>query len=257
MTVIMLLLCFLLCSVLSVGNPLSETFHIRSLGPIMIRNEEDDALENMTDYSNSRLSPEYSQFLASADESKVSSDLISMSSAGTDTSSLGLGTDDIDQSPRLFENSIIRTDLNPGGPLAFHDGDLPEDGWGDCDFPKMPACCEHTILGVTCMWYNFFGGICPDHPADIWPPRTEAEQAQYRAVCCDRIVDQMGIRCVPVHDRFEPSMEEEENMADDLDDFFPLLRDYNAIKFIPIPDACKAPQRRDSQTQPPCSPQKQ
>ena len=256
MIVIMLSFWFIFCSVLSVGNPLSATFHTRGLERVVIRNEEDDGLDSMTDYSNSRLSPEYSLFLASADEPRVSGDLISMSSAGTDASSLGLGTDDINQSPDLFENSVIQTDLNPGEPLAFHDGDLPEDGWGDCDFPKMPACCEHTILGVTCIWYNFFGGICPEHPADIWPPRTEAEQAQYRAVCCDRIVDQMGIGCVPVRDRFEPSIEEE-NMADGLDEFFPPLRDTNAIKLIPIPDACKAHHRRDSQIQTPCLPQKQ
>lgn len=246
----------LFSSISSLGNPLAETSVMPDVKRILIRDELEGP-DDMIDYSGSRLSPENSLFLATADELRVPGNLNSLISAGTDPSGLELGAvDNIDTSSDLFENPIIPSDLKPGELLAFHDGDFPEDGWGDCDFPKMPACCEHTILGVTCMWYNLFGGICPDHPTEIWPPRTEAEQAQYRAVCCDRIVNQIGIGCVPVHDRFEPTVDDE-GLGDELDDFFPILTDFNAIKFTPIPGACKAPHRRDPQSATPCLPQKQ
>lgn len=252
-----LLFWFLLfCSILSLGNPLAETNATLDVKHILTR-EEEQGPSDIFDYSDSRLSPDNILFLAIADEPRVPGDLISMTGAGTDPFTLGFGAaDDIDKSPDLFENPIIPSDLKPGVALAFHDGDLPEDGWGDCDFPKMPACCEYTILGVTCIWYTFFGEMCPDHPADIWPPRTEAEQARNRAVCCDRIFNQIGIGCVPVRDRFEPSVEEED-MAGELDDFFPILTDLNAIKFAPVPGACTAPHRRDSQTPAQCLPPKQ
>lgn len=249
---------FLIYSTLSLGNPLSEIFDNLGLERIIIRPKGDDGPDDMTDYSNSRLSPESSLFLASAGEPRLVSEVDSMPSVGTD-SSFELGAaDDIFKSSDLIETPVILSDSKLEESIAFHDGDLPEEGWGDCDFPKMPACCEYTIFGVTCIWYaSHLGSICPDHPADIWPPRTEAEQARYRAVCCDRIVDQIGIGCVPVHDRYEPSIEEEENMADGLDDFFPVLTEFNAIKFAPIPGACKATQRRDSQTPTQCLPQEQ
>lgn len=256
-TMLLFFFLFLLFPGISQGNALSETSAARDLEHISIREElEGGGLDDMTDYSDFRLSPKYPLLLATAGEPVESGDILSMNSPITDPFSLGFGTaDNINESPDMLDNPLFPSDLKPGDLLAFHDGDLPDEGWGDCDFPKMPACCEHTILGVTCIWYTWFGSICPEHPADISPPRTPAERARYRAVCCDQVIEEVGIGCVPVHGRVEPGMEEEESMGDDADDFFPVLTDFNSIKFTPAPGECKSNYRRDSQTPTQCLPQ--
>ena len=242
---------------MSLGNLLSETSATLDSERILIRQGEEGP-DDLADYSDFSMLPEYSLFLATADEPGGSGDIISMPNAVTNPLNLGFGTaDDIEESPEFLDSPFAPSRLKPEDLLAFHDGDLPDEGWGDCDFPKMPACCEHSIKGVTCIWYTYFGSICPDHPADIWPPRTEAEQEQYQAVCCDRIIDQVGIGCVPVRNRHEPSMEEEDSVGEAVEDFFPALTDFNAIEFSPLPDACKSTYRRDSQSPTECLPPEQ
>lgn len=247
----MLVFSFFLCTVVSLTSASLNSERI------LIRDEE-DGLGDITDYSDSRLSPDDQLFPPMADELGSSGDIVSMASVFTDPSSLGFGpADDIDESSDLFESQIAPSDLKAGDLLAFHDGDLPEDGWGSCDFPKMPACCQYTTAGVKCMYYTYFGTFCPDHPADIWPPRTEEEKARNRAVCCDRIVGWEGIGCVPVHDRDEPSMEEEESIGDPPEWPYPALTDFNSIKFLLAPDACRSNYRRDSPIPAQCLPQGQ
>lgn len=251
----MLLFLFLICSVVFLGNSLSETSAALELERILIR--EENGLEDMTDYSASGLSAENPLYLATANEPEDSGDMFSMTSAVTDPSNIGLGTADyIDGSLDLFNNPLVPIDSKPGDRLAFHADEVPLEGWGDCDFPKTPACCEHTESGVICIWYTLIGTICPDHPDEIWPPRTEAEKAQNRAVCCDQIINQVGIGCVPVHGRVEDDVEEGA-MGDDVDDFFPDLINFNGLKFTPIPGACKSMDRRDTQIPTQCLPQKQ
>ena len=135
--------------------------------------------------------------------------------------------------------------------LAFHDGDFPPEGWGDCEFPKMPACCWHGWMDIFCTWWQGSSYVCPEHPEDYVKPRGPKEQAKYRAVCCDQVKDGVGVGCVPVTGRDEQEgYDVEDPRADDrLDLIFLLggLRDINNLQFDPVPDKCKSAYRRDEE----------
>lgn len=142
-----------------------------------------------------------------------------------------------------------------GDLLAFHDGDLPPEGWGDCEFPKMPACCEHGWLNIFCVWYHASSYVCPEHPQDYPFPRGPNEQAKYRAVCCDQVKEGVGIGCVPVTGREEKEGLDIEYPPDGdwLDDWpedhlFPGgQRQFNNLQFNPVPGTCKSTYRRDEE----------
>ena len=138
-----------------------------------------------------------------------------------------------------------------GDLLAFHDGDFPPEGWGDCEFPKMPACCEHGGLNIFCVWYQESSYVCPEHPEDYPVPRGPKEQATYRAVCCDQVKDGVGVGCVPVTGRGEQERYDIDYPTTDkwLDIISPPggLRDFNNLHFNLGPSTCKSAYRRDEE----------
>lgn len=141
--------------------------------------------------------------------------------------------------------------------LAFHDGDFPPEGWGDCEFPKMPACCEHGWMDIFCVWWHGSSHVCPEHPEDYPKPRGPKEQAQYRAVCCDQVKDGVGVGCVPVTGREEQEGHDIDGPPeDDWLEFIFLLggfRDFNNFQFNPVPGTCKSAYRRDEEIEAVCS----
>lgn len=216
---------------------------------------DEDGSRDLINFFGSASSAEYPPFWATSNEPEGSSDIFGLTSTVTDSIDTtgridtGFGiADHMEGSLDISDQLLTPSDPKPEDLLAFHDGDLPDEGWGECDFPKTPACCEHTESGVICIWYKWMGPMCPDHPDDIWPPRTEEDKARNRAVCCDQIVDKVGIGCVPVRGRIEEN---------EVESAFPDLKEFNDWQFQPIPGACESVHRRDEQISTQCLPQKQ
>lgn len=221
---------------LFLGPVLSATFGGSHLKRIFIREEGSQYLGEIDDIT---LFTESSISLATADVSEDYSDLFSLTSSATD--SFGAGGSTVDYTEENLQKSSdlsIPNDSQFGDLLAFHDGDLPPPGWGDCDFPKMPACCLVLLHSTYCIWFTTKGPICPDTPAEIFPPRTREQKEQNQAVCCDQVVATVGIGCVPVRNRAEEDVEEEDISSE--------LNEFNNLQSDPIPGTCESVYRRSA-----------
>lgn len=238
----------LFCFVLALSNFFSQTSAILGDTSIMIRNE--DSSEGFIGLNDP--TPFYDSLLPAANDPGISDNILDMAGSVADY-------DDLDRSWTDNGEAILGFPPNPLTPqsadlLAFHAGDYPPNGWGDCEFPKMPACCEYSLRGVFCIWYFAGAQICPKHPNGYYFPRGPKEQDKYRAVCCDRIKDGVGIGCVPVTGRDEEVGIDDLYPDDDgVDDVFPGgARLFNNLHINPDPSTCKSPYRRDEQIEPVC-----
>lgn len=187
------LLSSLFCFVVYMGSFLSETFAASGFDRNLIGDGDEDGSGDLINLFGSTFSAEYPAVWAKPTNPESYGDIFGLTSTFTDPigtrdpTDTGFGIADYREEPLDVSNRLLMlSDSKPEDLLAFHDGDYPEEGWGECDFPKTPACCEHTESGVVCIWYTWTGTICPHHPDDIWPPRTEEDKARNRAVCCNQ-----------------------------------------------------------------------
>ena len=237
--------------ILVLGNSFSPTSAILDLNGIMIRQDDSSVesirLDDPTIWYDSLLpaanDPERSPNIFGTTDSVADQYDLDRSSAHDEEASLGFLPD------LLIPQS--------GYLLAFHDGDLPPEGWGDCEFPKMPACCEYGLSRIFCVWYSNTEDLCPEHPDAYDYPRGPNEQDKYRPVCCDQIKDGTGVGCVPVTGREEEVGLDSDWPAEDewYDDIWSpgyFLRDFNNLQFNPVPSTCKSAYRRDEQIESPC-----
>lgn len=226
---------------------LSKTFVALGVNHFWIRDQGDP--QDFTEYSDPATAIESSFSIATASETEEPGETFDLAISPTVPLSFDPGTvDNLEELPASSDNLVIPIDSNPEDLLAFHDGDFSPEGWGDCDFPKVPACCKISKSGTECVWFTFFGEMCPDHPDEIWPPRTEEEKARNQPMCCNQIINNVGIGCVPVQNRVEDGTQ---------DDWFSYLEYLNKLHVDPAPDSCKSAYRRDEQIGPQCLAQKQ
>lgn len=245
------------CFIFALSSFLSQTDSILDLSRILIREEDSSAGERGLDDPNDF----YGSFLLSANDPESSQDIFDTTGSMNDQYPLdSFLADDGEAIPGSPPNLLVpqSEDL-----LAFHDGELPPPGWGDCEFPKTPACCEYDLVQIHCVWYLDVSDLCPGHPDDYSYPRGPKEQDRYRPVCCDQIQDGVGIGCVPVTGRDEEEGYDNEDYGDDnwggeWDGIIPLglkdfgLPDFNKLRFNPAPNSCPSEYRRDKQVGPFC-----
>lgn len=236
---------------LALSNIYSQTSAVLNPGRIVIR--ADDSSEGSVGGEDPHLF--YISLLPAANDPESSHNILDTTNSVTDNYDFDrYSADDREVTLSSPPSSLVpqSEDL-----LAFHDGDFPPEGWGDCEFPKMPACCEHDWMNIFCTWWQGSSYVCPEHPEDYVKPREPKEQAKYRAVCCDQVKDGVGVGCVPVTGR-----EEKEGYDVDLPpendrlDFIFLLgglRDINNLQSDPVPGECKSAYRRNEEIDAFCS----
>lgn len=237
--------------VLSHGILFSETSFVFDLDRILSRDEE-QASKDWTESNDIAIPNETPLLLATTNGPGTSDNMFDLT--GADPNALvfdGGAESDGKELLGSSDNLLIPNDAQPGDLYAFHDGDLPPPGWGDCTFPKTPACCIFHDSDSYCVWYSVLELLCPPHPDDIINPRTSLEKIEPQPVCCDQVTaDGVGIGCEPVKGRIE---DEVLDLGEGLgegdgvwpDDIFWELRQFNNLRFEPAPNSCKTRYRRD------------
>lgn len=239
------------CFFLAISNIFSPTSAIVDPSRIVFR--EEDSSEESTGHDDPHFF--YNLLLPMANDPESSYNVLDMTSSVADHYDFDLSlADDGEIALGSLPDPLVP---QSGDLLAFHDGDLPPEGWGDCEFPKTPACCEHGWLNVFCVWYQGSSYVCPEHPEDYSKPRGPREQAKYRAVCCDQIKDGVGVGCVPVNGREEKEGYDVDYPPKDdwFDRIFPPdgLKDFNNLQSNPVPSTCKSAYRRGEEIEAFCS----